>query len=174
MPPSVAYTPNKDYTIDVTDAGRLGAGGHGIVCLGRSVETGDPVAVKITRVFPDMSLKEAALLQHLDHSNVIKVHSLQRNSTGSVLFMVMEVRRCACGCIGDWLSCALAQLCTGGELFDIVAEHGALSPRCALRYFQSIVAGLAYCHKQVQHAQLVPCDPMTMEGLCGRAWHTET
>ena len=85
-----------------------------------------------------MSLKEAALLQQLEHPNVIKVHSMQRNAAGTALFMVM-------------------QLCTGGELFDFIAEHGALPLSCALRYFKGIVTGLNYCHsKGVAHRDLKP------------------
>jgi serine/threonine protein kinase len=138
LTPRSATTPNGDYVIDITPGGRLGAGGHGVVFRGRCVATGEPVAVKVTRLFPKMSLKEAALLQQLEHPNVIKVHSMQRNAAGTALFMVM-------------------QLCTGGELFDLVAEHGALPLSCALRYFKGIVTGLNYCHsKGVAHRDLKP------------------
>ena len=41
------------------------------------------------------------------------------------------------------------ELVEGGELFDYLVERGRLKEHEALRFFQQIITGLAYCHKHL-------------------------
>jgi serine/threonine protein kinase len=49
------------------------------------------------------------------------------------------------------------ELVTGGELFDKIVAEGKFNETTARKYFQQLVAGTAYCHKQgVCHRDLKP------------------
>ena len=41
------------------------------------------------------------------------------------------------------------ELVEGGELFDYLVEKGKLEEPEALKFFQQMINGLAYCHKHL-------------------------
>jgi serine/threonine protein kinase len=45
----------------------------------------------------------------------------------------------------------------GGELFDLIAEHGKMDEQKARRYFQQIMSGIAYSHRlNIAHRDIKP------------------
>ena len=77
---------------------------------------------------------------------------------------------------------ASAELCRGGELFDRIAECGALDETTARRYLVQMAQAIAYCHEQnVFHRDLKPENILLDEedaikiadfGLAALAHHT--
>ena len=87
-------------------------------------------------------MREAKLLQKVDHPNIIKLKEVFEDE--KYLHLVTE-------------------LCTGGELFDRIiaktqSEEGHYSEHDAAEVVKSILEGIGYCHdvKHICHRDLKP------------------
>eukprot|EP00759_Apiculatamorpha_spiralis_P051223 PhF_6_TR5147/c0_g1_i1/m.7355 len=84
----------------------------------------------------DNVVNEITAMKMMRHENVVQLKEIVQ--TGKSVLMVME-------------------LLTGGELFDRVVASSRLSEGTARGYFQQMVFGLTYCHKNgVAHRDLKP------------------
>ncbi|KAF9905173.1 hypothetical protein EC991_001935 [Linnemannia zychae] len=122
----------------------LGKGSSGCVKLARHRKTHEKVAVKI---ISKASLankaavhrgieREIAIMKLINHPHVIRLYDVYE--TEKELFLVME-------------------FVAGGELFEYLVNKGRLDEAEALRFFQQIIVGLAFCHKRkICHRDLKP------------------
>ncbi|KAL1523470.1 hypothetical protein AB1Y20_018408 [Prymnesium parvum] len=133
------HTPDGQYAFDLSATGMLGNGAHGIVRVARHVDTGECVAIKIMSAATLGSLaKELTAQGKLDHPHIIKLLGTQVDLDKRRVYMVME-------------------LCTGGELFDRIAECGKLEEAAARRYLAQMASALGHCHGlNVYHRDLKP------------------
>mmetsp|Transcript_14840 Transcript_14840/g.58208 ORF Transcript_14840/g.58208 Transcript_14840/m.58208 type:complete len:516 (-) Transcript_14840:70-1617(-) len=121
----------------------LGVGSFSKVKLGYHVATGLKVAVKILNRQKIKSLsmdakirREIQILKLFRHPHIIKLYEVIETPTD--IFMVMEY-------------------VPGGELFEYIVRHGKLSEDEARKFFQQILYGVDYCHRQrVVHRDLKP------------------
>ncbi|KAG0235424.1 hypothetical protein BGX31_004238 [Mortierella sp. GBA43] len=128
------------YVLDRT----LGKGSSGCVKLARHRRTNEKVAIKI---IPKASLvnkaavhrgieREIAIMKLIKHPHVIRLYDVYE--TENELFLVMEY-------------------VSGGELFNYLLKKHRLGEDEALRLFQQIIIGLAFCHKRkICHRDLKP------------------
>ncbi|KAF9938350.1 hypothetical protein BGZ67_000255 [Mortierella alpina] len=112
--------------------------------LARHRKTNEQVAVKI---ISKASLankaavhrgieREIAIMKLIKHPHVIRLYDVYE--TEKELFLVMEY-------------------VSGGELFEYLVNKGRLEEAEALRFFQQIIVGLAFCHKRkICHRDLKP------------------
>ena len=119
----------------------LGCGAIAQVHRAMCVDSRELVAVKTMDIRRIRSLemgelikREMLAMQRFRHPNIVELK--ETLATNDKLHFVLE-------------------LCTGGELLDIIATGGPLTEGRALRYFQQLVAGLGYCHAMgVAHRDL--------------------
>ena len=132
-------TPDGQWRFEVGPSAILGSGAHGTVRVARHVSTGEYVAVKVMPSAGITSLvKELTAYSRLDHPNICKLKGTQVDTERQLVYMVME-------------------LCSGGELFDRIAECGKLDEEVARRYFWQMASALAHCHERsVYHRDLKP------------------
>mmetsp|Transcript_30867 Transcript_30867/g.76776 ORF Transcript_30867/g.76776 Transcript_30867/m.76776 type:complete len:291 (-) Transcript_30867:2-874(-) len=131
------YLPN--YRIGKT----LGIGSFGKVKVAEHVLTGHKVAIKILNRKKikaiDMEEKvrrEIKILRLFMHPHIIRLYEVLE--TPHDIFVVMEYVK-------------------GGELFDYIVEKGRLGENEARHFFQQIVSGVEYCHRNmVVHRDLKP------------------
>merc|ERR1719353_927148 len=102
--------------------------------------TGAPFAAKTLRKkYANPSairamIDEIQLLAQMDHPNIVKLVEVFEDDLS--VTMIMEV-------------------CSGGELFDSLAERGDYSQRDAAVLFQQMVSAVSYCHRMgVAHRDL--------------------
>eukprot|EP00967_Tisochrysis_lutea_P092120 scaffold132672_cov32-Tisochrysis_lutea.AAC.1 len=129
----------------VDNSKKFGEGGYGATYAALSKATGEPLAVKIIdtrRMRIEAIRKECAILEKLEHPNVIKLvgHGSGRASLGQqhLYFIFME--------------CA-----SGGELFDQVIDRGtnAMPEDVARGFMRQLLAGVNHCHERgVAHRDL--------------------
>ncbi|KAK4395936.1 SNF1-related protein kinase catalytic subunit alpha KIN10, partial [Sesamum angolense] len=121
----------------------LGHGSFGKVKIAEHLRTGHKVAIKILNrrkmQSPDMEEKvrrEIKICRLFVHPHVIRLYEVIE--TPAEIYVVMEyVMR--------------------GELFDYIVEKGRLQEDEARRFFQQIIAGVEYCHRNmVVHRDLKP------------------
>ncbi|KAK6123177.1 hypothetical protein DH2020_043079 [Rehmannia glutinosa] len=121
----------------------LGHGSFGKVKIAEHIRTGHKVAIKILNrrrmKSPDMEEKvrrEIKICRLFVHPHVIRLYEVIE--TPADIYVVMEyVPR--------------------GELFDYIVEKGRLQEDEARHFFQQIVAGVEYCHRNmVVHRDLKP------------------
>lgn len=142
----------------------LGAGSFAQVHRAVDRGTGEEVAVKVINKAGydarelEYVVREVAIMRSLNHPNIVSTYDIFETSTH--LYLVIE-------------------LCAGGELFDIVADHGHLSEQRASQVMRSIVRGLEYlhsegiCHRDIKVRLRVRCkrDPWREGGrLCQVLW----
>lgn len=121
----------------------LGIGSFGKVKVAEHVLTGHKVAIKILNkkkiVSMDMEEKvrrEIKILKLFMHPHIIRLYEVIE--TPGDIFVVMEYVK-------------------SGELFDYIVEKGRLLEDEARRFFQQILSGVEYCHRNmVVHRDLKP------------------
>ncbi|KAF9100898.1 hypothetical protein BGX29_006154 [Mortierella sp. GBA35] len=140
LTPKAAFEHVGPYLLGKT----LGKGSSGCVKLARHRKTNEKVAVKI---ISKASLankaavhrgieREIAIMKLINHPHVIRLYDVYE--TEKELFLVME-------------------FVAGGELFEYLVNKGRLDEGEALRFFQQIIVGLAFCHKRkICHRDLKP------------------
>ena len=68
------FSPDNKYKLGTS----LGAGGHGVVYMGRDVQTHEAVAIKLTNNFNRTStFREVNILRRLQHPNIIAIKDFQ-------------------------------------------------------------------------------------------------
>ena len=131
------FSPDNKYKLGTS----LGAGGHGVVYIGRDVQTNESVAIKITdQVNRTATYREVNILRRLQHDNIIAIKDFQEQEKTGKLFTIIE-------------------LCSGGELFNKIVQSplGYLPDHVAKFYFKSLCMGVAYMHTQgVAHRDIKP------------------
>ena len=120
----------------------IGEGAFGSVRRAVHKATGVERAMKtIMRSFVKLSqvenmLLEVDILRKLDHPNIIKITEVIQDS------------RCYH---------VVTELCTGGELFDKIAEQTKFTEKKAAKYMYQIISAVSYCHAHnVLHRDLKP------------------
>eukprot|EP00899_Mesostigma_viride_P024849 jgi/Mesvir1/5549/Mv15580-RA.1 len=134
---SEAFLPN--YRLGKT----LGMGSFGKVKVAEHILTGHKVAIKIlnrkkirSMDMDEKVLREIKILRLFMHPHIIRLYEVIETHTD--IFVVMEYVQ-------------------SGELFDYIVEKGRLLEDEARRFFQQIVAGVEYCHRNmVVHRDLKP------------------
>lgn len=122
---------------------RLGTGSFGEVRLAQHVRTGHEVAVKILnrkRIsslnMGDKVMREINILKLFLHPHVIRLYEVIE--TPAEIFLFVEYA-------------------PGGELFDLIVECERLPEARARRFFQQIISGVDYLHRNmVVHRDLKP------------------
>ena len=135
-PPQI-YLPN--YRIGKT----LGIGSFGKVKVAEHVLTGHKVAIKILNRkkikaihMEEKVRREIKILRLFMHPHIIRLYEVLE--TPHDIFVVMEYVK-------------------SGELFDYIVEKGRLGENEARHFFQQIVSGVEYCHRNmVVHRDLKP------------------
>ena len=120
----------------------IGEGAFAKVKLGKHIQTGEKVAIKILNKQKIYNFdikkvkKEINILQRLKHKNIIQLYEIME--TKNNLYIVMEY-------------------CEGKELFEYIVERKHLTEREACRYFQQMINGVEYLHlSNVTHRDLKP------------------
>lgn len=131
------YLPN--YHLGKT----LGIGSFGKVKVAEHVLTGHKVAIKILnrKKIKSMDMEEKVrreikILRLFMHPHIIRLYEVIE--TPADIFVVMEYVK-------------------AGELFDYIVEKGRLLEDEARKFFQQIISGVEYCHRNmVVHRDLKP------------------
>jgi 5'-AMP-activated protein kinase catalytic alpha subunit len=121
----------------------LGVGSFGKVKLAEHLPTGIKVAVKVLNRrkiramdMDEKVLREINILQLFMHPHIVRLYEVVHSP--SDIFVVTEYVK-------------------AGELFDYIVEKGRLDESEARLYFQQIVGGVEYCHRNmVVHRDLKP------------------
>eukprot|EP00245_Coleochaete_scutata_P001531 TRINITY_DN11908_c0_g1_i1.p1 TRINITY_DN11908_c0_g1~~TRINITY_DN11908_c0_g1_i1.p1 ORF type:complete len:559 (+),score=106.05 TRINITY_DN11908_c0_g1_i1:66-1679(+) len=139
-----SHTVNAEFYLPNYRLGKtLGIGSFGKVKVADHVMTGHKVAIKILNrkkiKMMDMEEKvrrEIKILRLFMHPHIIRLYEVIE--TPSDIYVVMEYVK-------------------SGELFDYIVEKGRLLEDEARRFFQQIVSGVEYCHRNmVVHRDLKP------------------
>ncbi|XP_006893212.1 PREDICTED: serine/threonine-protein kinase ICK-like, partial [Elephantulus edwardii] len=110
---------------------QLGDGTYGSVLLGRSIETGELIAIKkMKRKFYSweecMNLREVKSLKKLNHANIVKLKEVIRENDH--LYFIFEYMK--------------------ENLYQLIKERNKLFPESAIRNIMyQILQGLAFIHK---------------------------
>ncbi|KAM5581327.1 SNF1-related protein kinase catalytic subunit alpha KIN10 [Rosa sericea] len=141
-----AYLPN--YKLGKT----LGIGSFGKVKIAEHALTGHKVAIKILnrRKIKNMEMEEKVrreikILRLFMHPHIIRLYEVIE--TPSDIYVVMEYVK-------------------SGELFDYIVEKGRLQEDEARNFFQQIISGVEYCHRNmVVHRDLKP-ENLLLDSKC--------
>jgi serine/threonine-protein kinase HSL1 (negative regulator of Swe1 kinase) len=103
--------------------------------LTKNLET--PEAKKLhSKMLPVALEREIVIMRLLRHPNIVRLYDVWENK--DEIYLIMEN-------------------VDGGELFDFLAERGALPEREAVYLFRQLVEALMYCHRmQIFHRDLKP------------------
>ena len=94
------FSPDNKYKLGTS----LGAGGHGVVYIGRDVQTNESVAIKITdQSNRTATYREVNILRRLQHDNIVAIKDFQEQEKTGKLFTIIE-------------------LCSGGEFFNKIVQ----------------------------------------------------
>ena len=121
----------------------LGEGAFAKVRLATQIHIKEKCAIKIVdkRLLEDTKdiqrlKKEIKILKNIRHKNIIQLFDIMESKTN--LYFVMEY-------------------CKGGELFDYIVKNKRLKENEACKFFQQIINGVEYLHKQgIIHRDLKP------------------
>jgi len=122
------------------DEKKIGEGAFGSVCLGTHKVTGTVRAIKSvprgSQKNYELLAKEIATMKAMDHPHIIQ------------LFETFEDRRCVYFAM---------ELCSGGELFDRIAEQHHFVERDAAVVMKQILQSINYLHdRDIAHRDLKP------------------
>nr|CAB3464636.1 unnamed protein product [Digitaria exilis] len=140
--------PLSGYRIGKT----LGIGSFGKVKIAEHILTGHKVAIKILnrRKIKSMEMEEKVkreikILRLFMHPHIIRLYEVI--DTPADIYVVMEYVK-------------------SGELFDYIVEKGRLHEEEARRFFQQIISGVEYCHRNmVVHRDLKP-ENLLLDSKC--------
>ncbi|XP_043696830.1 SNF1-related protein kinase catalytic subunit alpha KIN10 [Telopea speciosissima] len=140
------YLPN--YKLGKT----LGIGSFGKVKIAEHALTGHKVAIKILnrRKIKNMEMEEKVrreikILKLFMHPHIIRLYEVIETPTD--IYVVMEYVK-------------------SGELFDYIVEKGRLQEDEARNFFQQIISGVEYCHRNmVVHRDLKP-ENLLLDSKC--------
>lgn len=116
----------------------LGTGSYGEVFYGERRDTGLPVAIKRIEKRSNARYleREVNVAKCVNHAQVVKTYDIYE--TADQLYLVLEYME-------------------GGELYDVLAEHGTLSEKIASQVVRSILQALVYLHRNgIVHRDLKP------------------
>ncbi|XP_022750677.1 SNF1-related protein kinase catalytic subunit alpha KIN10-like isoform X2 [Durio zibethinus] len=130
----------------------LGIGSFGKVKIAEHALTGHKVAIKILnrRKIKNMDMedkvrREIKILRLFMHPHIIRLYEVIE--TAADIFVVMEYVK-------------------SGELFDYIVEKGRLQEDEARNFFQQIISGVEYCHRNmVVHRDLKP-ENLLLDSKC--------
>ncbi|OIV90234.1 hypothetical protein TanjilG_01430 [Lupinus angustifolius] len=130
----------------------LGIGSFGKVKIAEHVLTGHKVAIKILnrRKIKNMEMEEKVrreikILRLFMHPHIIRLYEVIETPTD--IYVVMEYVK-------------------SGELFDYIVEKGRLQEDEARNFFQQIISGVEYCHRNmVVHRDLKP-ENLLLDSKC--------
>ncbi|VFQ58493.1 unnamed protein product [Cuscuta campestris] len=130
----------------------LGIGSFGKVKIAEHALTGHKVAVKILnrKKIKNMEMEEKVrreikILRLFMHPHIIRLYEVIE--TASDIYVVMEYVK-------------------SGELFDYIVEKGRLQEDEARKFFQQIISGVEYCHRNmVVHRDLKP-ENLLLDSKC--------
>ncbi|CAI9109755.1 OLC1v1009636C1 [Oldenlandia corymbosa var. corymbosa] len=130
----------------------LGIGSFGKVKVAEHVLTGHKVAIKILnrRKIKNMEMEEKVrreikILRLFMHPHIIRLYEVIETPTD--IYVVMEYVK-------------------SGELFDYIVEKGRLQEDEARSFFQQIISGVEYCHRNmVVHRDLKP-ENLLLDSKC--------
>ena len=128
---------SKYYNVDPE---QIGEGAYGVVYKATEITTGEIRAIKVIQKSKiknyERFINEITALRTLDHPNVIKLYEMFEDEEN--LHLVQE-------------------FCSGGELFDQIAEEDHFDEYKAAQIFEQILQSLIYCHKnKICHRDLKP------------------
>jgi len=109
----------------------LGRGNFGVTMLMQDLKTNEYVAAKFIQRGAKINVNvERELLNHrpLLHAHIIRFREVFLTSTHIAIVM---------------------EYASGGELFEFVKRSGRLSEDAARFFFQQLISGVDYCHRQV-------------------------
>ncbi|XP_042396142.1 SNF1-related protein kinase catalytic subunit alpha KIN10-like isoform X1 [Zingiber officinale] len=130
----------------------LGIGTFGKFKIAEHLSTGHKVAIKILNRHKIKSMemeekvrREIKILRLFMHPHIIRLYEVIE--THSDIYVVMEYVK-------------------SGELFDYIVEKGRLQEDEARRFFQQIISGVEYCHRNmVVHRDLKP-ENLLLDSKC--------
>jgi 5'-AMP-activated protein kinase catalytic alpha subunit len=110
----------------------LGEGAFSKVKLGQHIDTGKTYAIKVIELrevkaqnMETQLRREIDVMSRMDHPSLIKLHEVMNSPRN--IFLVLD-------------------LAAGGELFNKLAQDGALAEPVARNYFQQLIDALDYMH----------------------------
>eukprot|EP00252_Welwitschia_mirabilis_P013557 TRINITY_DN297_c0_g1_i1.p1 TRINITY_DN297_c0_g1~~TRINITY_DN297_c0_g1_i1.p1 ORF type:complete len:513 (-),score=94.00 TRINITY_DN297_c0_g1_i1:271-1809(-) len=141
-----------DYLSNYKLGKTLGIGSFGKVKVAEHVRTGHKVAIKILnrKKIKNMDMEEKVrreikILRLFMHPHIIRLYEVIDTPTD--IFVVMEYVK-------------------SGELFDYIVEKGRLQEDEARCFFQQIISGVEYCHRNmVVHRDLKP-ENLLLDSKC--------
>lgn len=141
--PQGAYNQSVDFLSNYRLGKTLGIGSFGKVKVAEHVLTGHKVAIKILNRKKIQSMdmeekvrREIKILRLFMHPHIIRLYEVIETPVD--IYVVMEYVKT-------------------GELFDYIVEKGRLMEDEARHFFQQIVSGVEYCHRNmVVHRDLKP------------------
>ena len=92
--------------------------------------------------------REIKILRLFMHPHIIRLYEVVETPTD--IFVVMEYVK-------------------AGELFDYIVEKGRLGENEARHFFQQIVSGVEYCHRNMVRSTSIPTFPSLLEEPSWRA-----
>jgi len=132
---------------DYTQIKRLGQGNFGVARLYKHNATGDRVAAKFLErgeKIDENVMREILNHKQLQHTHIVQFRGVLLTETHLVILM---------------------EYADGGELFQRVCDAGNFTESEARFYFQQLVSGVRYCHRQrVFHRDLKLENALISEG----------
>jgi serine/threonine protein kinase len=131
----------------------LGEGSYAAVYLGREIEGGRPVAVKVIdkKIFSNAyNVKniqsEIDIMKKVNHPNIVQLHDIYQTTNN--MYIVTE-------------------LCQQGDLLHLLRQRRRLPEKEAMGYLRDILEGAKYLHKSgIIHRDLKPANILLKDGSC--------